>query len=446
MCYQTTGDGTFTHAGGDATGIFFESTDPVTFTAYYPFYGTEGESPATIKDVTTDNQKKQTKFDFLFATASASRKDPILSFTGENAFKHKMTRLIINIKTDPNSGFYAEHVTIGQYSISGIKHSGTFNTVNGIATATGDASADWNITAEATDNDNVRTYDMILYPQTDASLTFKANIAGQKYVSPAITPALAAGTSYTYTITVKKTGLEVSTCTIDDWKPGTGGDIDAGMELPKLIGDKTAAQAEVGDFYFSDGSFADKETVLSETQKEACIGVCFYNGPHDTDNSDYSTTGIAQNECHGYAMALTDVSSNPLRWCYDPESQLITSTDKEDWNGYYNQQQIANNGLGDYPAAEACASFGTGNEYQAPANSSGWFLPSCGQLTYIHSISSELKTSVENAGGTWFGRVGSYWTSSQHTDFYTYQMSLVYGLPNDGGKTYQNYVRAIIAF
>lgn len=231
----TAGDGSFTHVNGSANGIFFENTDVVTFTAYYPFYGTNAYLPGEdgiITDVTTEEQANQKKFDFLFATATASRTNPTLSFTGDNAFKHKMTRLIINVKADANSGFDAEHVFIGQYSIGGIKHSGTFNTATGEAVATGDATSEWKITGAADDKEtNVRTYDMILYPQSEASLTFKVNIAGQEYVAPAITPALAAGTSYTYTITVKKTGLEVSSCTIDKWGDGGSYDVDATMPI-----------------------------------------------------------------------------------------------------------------------------------------------------------------------------------------------------------------------
>ena len=72
---------------------------------------------------------------------------------------------------------------------------------------------------------------MILYPQTlDGALTFSATIAGQTYTNTdAIQPALAAGTSYTYTITMRKTGLTVSGCTIAPWNTGAGGNGDATM-------------------------------------------------------------------------------------------------------------------------------------------------------------------------------------------------------------------------
>lgn len=220
MKYSTTGDGNFSHFGGDATGIFFQNRDEVTFSAYYPFTGNEGTAAGTIADVTTENQANQKQFDFLFASgAKASSANSTLSFTGDAAFEHKMTRLILRLQTDASSGFEAAEVASGTYVLSGLKHSGTFNTSTGEAIATGDATDNWTITATASDADNVRTYSMILYPQTDADLTLKATVDGVDY-NCNITPALEAGKSYTYTITVKKTGLTVANSFIKPWGDG----------------------------------------------------------------------------------------------------------------------------------------------------------------------------------------------------------------------------------
>lgn len=220
MKYSTTGDGNFSHFGGAATGIFFQNTDEVTFAAYYPFTGSENAAAGTIANVTTENQANQKQFDFLFASgAKASRANSTLSFTGDASFEHKMTRLILRLQTDATSGFGAAEVASGTYALNGLKHSGTFNTATGEAIATGDATADWTITATASDADNVRTYSMILYPQTGANLTLKATVDGVDY-NCNIAPALEAGKSYTYTITVKKTGLTVANSFIKPWGDG----------------------------------------------------------------------------------------------------------------------------------------------------------------------------------------------------------------------------------
>lgn len=235
MKYTTSGDGNFTHAadlGGEDSGMFFQDADEtVTFRAYYPFHGNEYTDAGTISDVTTDDQTKQSSFDFLFATgATASKSQPTVSFNNtvkENtSFTHRMSRLVLNITTDANAGFAASDVAKGTYFLSGIKHSGTFDTQNGTATATGEPTPDWQITAANTGTGDKSTYSMILYPQQNASLTFKATIKGQDYTCE-LTPALAAATSYTYNITVKKTKLEVSNCQIADWGSGTTQNIEA---------------------------------------------------------------------------------------------------------------------------------------------------------------------------------------------------------------------------
>lgn len=216
MKYVTDGDGSFTHEGGIASGIFFQGTEEVIFSAYYPFSGTE-ESPAgTINGVTTENQANQKSFDYLYATTTTTYKNSTISFTGASVFKHKMSRLILKITTSATDGFSAGDVTSGTYSISGIKHSGTFDTTTGTAIATDDVTNDWAITATAQDASKQRTYSMIFYPQDQPTLTFKAVIGGQTYAKD-ITPTLTASTSNTYTITVKKTGLVVSSSTIEGW-------------------------------------------------------------------------------------------------------------------------------------------------------------------------------------------------------------------------------------
>ena len=240
MKYTTVGDGNFTHAadmGGEDSGMFFQDADEtVTFCAYYPYDEDSNEESlpgeeGIITDVTTTDQTKQSTFDFLFATgATASKSQPTVSFNNtvkENtSFTHRMSRLVLNITTDANAGFTASDVAKGTYFLSGIKHSGTFNTQDGKATATGDPTTDWKITAANTGTGDKSTYSMILYPQDVASLTFKATINGQDYTCE-LTPALAAATSYTYNITVKKTKLEVSNCKIADWGSENPVDIDA---------------------------------------------------------------------------------------------------------------------------------------------------------------------------------------------------------------------------
>lgn len=233
-------------------GIFFQNaSENVTFAAYSPYQlsadaatlpGTDG----TVTGGDTKDQStvaKQEAFDYLFATgATASRGSATVEFKKADVdhdyqFKHKMSRLILVLNTSATDGFTADQVFSATYTLGGLKHEGTFKVTDGTAAVSPSASAvsDWTITNNAKKDDTTgktRTYTMILYPQSLSSpLTFSATIDGQTYVNKSdIQPALAAGTSYTYTITMKKTGLSVSGCTIEGWTNNTGGSGNAEME------------------------------------------------------------------------------------------------------------------------------------------------------------------------------------------------------------------------
>lgn len=224
------------------------------------------------------------------------------------------------------------------------------------------------------------------------------------------------------------------------------------------------------------------------------IGIVFYAGQHDTDTSDYTSTGIGQAQCHGYIVALTDVhngNSDRLRWEWGLNQQydqrVNTSTSTSDWQGYSNSLKFhefveKNTGweMKHFPAALACEIYGNrttdqdGNpangkyDWQkplvAPSNTSGWFLPSCGQLQYLYqnrSVLSARMTDVKNSTPTdcrykdkikWFSRTifCDYWSSTEyssrpnsacHTGFNDYA-----AYPYADHKDYTCNVRAVLAF
>ena len=237
--YQTSAS-TATSADFTAVGqkIFFQdATETVTFAAYAP-YNSSITAANRIITASTEHQQsttnaasrtEQQEIDFIYASgATASNSSPEVSFnsTTGHPFTHKMTRLVLVMKTDAKSGFSANDVTSGTYTLEGITHDGTFNVLTGVAQATDPgSSAAWSLNDNtlkevATDNSSI-TFTSILFPQTVSSLTLNATIGGQTYKAT-LTPALASGMSYTYTVTMKKQGLTVSGCTIEDWGSGNG--------------------------------------------------------------------------------------------------------------------------------------------------------------------------------------------------------------------------------
>lgn len=237
--YQTSAS-TATSADFTAVGqkIFFQdATETVTFAAYAPYNSSITANNHIITTSTEHQQStsdpasrtEQQKIDFIHASeATASNSSPVVSFnsTTGHPFTHKMTRLVLVMKTDATSGFSATDVISGTYTLEGITHNGTFNVITGEAQATvPGSSAAWSLNDNtlkevASDNTSI-TFTSILFPQTVSSLTLNATIGGQTYKAT-LTPALASGMSYTYTVTMKKQGLTVSGCTIEDWGSGNG--------------------------------------------------------------------------------------------------------------------------------------------------------------------------------------------------------------------------------
>ena len=238
---------TFTASTG--AGIFFQdANETVTFAAYGPYQtstdaATLPGSNGVISNISTTNQSTrdaQKAFDFIYASgATASNSNYKVHFQGANAFSHKMSRLIIKFVAATDAGFDATEVSNSgsKYAVSGLYHDGTFNVTNGTAVSTGTTTSNWSlndnsIRTESGTSATTATFTSILYPQdhTSSDLTVTATIAGQTYEAT-IKPNLESGKSYTYTITAKKQGLEVTGCTVTDWT--NGGSDSADATIPK---------------------------------------------------------------------------------------------------------------------------------------------------------------------------------------------------------------------
>lgn len=270
MEYQTASTGTFADftpaTAGD--GIFFEDASrEFTFAAYAPFASSYNASnlPGNNGQITvnTENQHtvaKQEAIDYIYATgAKGSKSNPVISFTDNTAaggsdcsFKHKMARLILKVQVSAADGFTDPSVLrFANYKLGGLIHEGTFDVLTGTATATGTVVNDWMLiestyptpttqtvtykcVSDYDVNTGVMTLTMILLPQTLADY-LNLEITPDDGESQAysnkdlIKPALEAGYSYTYTITVKKTGLTLSGSTIENWNDGGSHSGDAMM-------------------------------------------------------------------------------------------------------------------------------------------------------------------------------------------------------------------------
>ena len=207
--------------------------------------------------------------------------------------------------------------------------------------------------------------------------------------------------------------------------------------------DGSETEPKIGDYYYSDGTWSDgglrklladgtmewAETKPEPESGKTVIAIVFHAGHHANDGSDYSATGIGSEKCHGYAVALTDATSSHCRWgfngtklgcCPTDGSGDNYSTPDIDWSGYAWTQKIITAAGGKeklnateqsgYPATYYAVVDYENNKAQAPANSSGWFLPSIGQMWNVYQNRTSLfdgKTGVSGLQRDW------YWSSSE---------------------------------
>lgn len=190
--------------------IYYQNSESVTFTAYYPWTDLAGET--TISASTAD-QSKQKDFDFLWASGTGKKATPNVKLT----FSHKMSKVTFTFI----NGKGMDVSTITYYTLSGFKLNGTFNPTTGTCAATGSAAKVTKYLTGSKVEDGIPAAPFILFPQTPTSkVQLEIYDSNLEYYSCYLTfpEIIEAGNNYTFNITVNKTGLIVNSATIEDWK------------------------------------------------------------------------------------------------------------------------------------------------------------------------------------------------------------------------------------
>ena len=465
---------------------YWTSRNPITVSAWWPFDNADITQMPAVK--VAEDQSKLADFqnsDFISAENQTVKfDDPTLEFN------HRTARVAIELK--PGTGF---------------------TSVDGATVSLVSLSADnGNPTVIKTYNASGNTYEALTAPQTVAAGDPFIRVelgSGIFYFRPQSNVVLEAGSRYKYTVKVNATSLTLDGCTIGYWTDGGSEDVRITISY-----DGSETEAKIGDYYYADGTWSDgglrklyadgkmewAETTPQPMNDKTCIGIVFYTGRHETDRSDYtkplSEDGptIPNGKVNGYVVALTDVhdgSSDRLRWEYGPgnvyNKAIDASTSKRDWQGYSNslkfhefvnknENKEAGWEMKHFPAALACETYGNrmldedGNDANgkydwqkplaAPGNTSGWFLPSRGQLSHLfnnRSVLSARMTDVKNSTPTdcsykdeigWFSTGMYYWSSTEYSR-YPYGAWDV-DFSSGGGLSYYKDrtgdVRAVLAF
>ena len=240
-----------------------------------------------------------------------------------------------------------------------------------------------------------------------------------------------AGFSIAYTATDLSKGFSIlkGIGDVNRTYSSEGSDIKYTFSFTNLKRDLTLSYGEyiqVGDYYFSDNTCSALPTKDGAT----CIGIVFHVGTGAGDSQEnYAGTSLA---CiRGYAVALKDAQESAGIWGPRKHVEGIESSKSYVYSylGYKNSMIVKSlPSFGDAVINEPMRSdtywaFKVALEYtvSAPEGTSGWYLPSIGQLVDIRRI-PEVETLLLSAGGDEFktdhkpneyGVKGGYWSSSE---------------------------------
>ena len=204
----------------DGTTIYFQDTETHTFHAYYPYQAEGG----TVT-VSTAAGKQGADIDYLFASgATGDTHNPTVSFTGDHAFHHCMSLIKFTFKAGDGVDFSQEKPA--SYTLSGLKHEGTFDTTTGTTAVTAENESP--ITMQL---GGATTSQLIILPQevtTSPGLSVAYN--DETYTTTLPQPSTGkfdTGYAYTYTITLNNQSITVESPEITPWKAGDSNDASA---------------------------------------------------------------------------------------------------------------------------------------------------------------------------------------------------------------------------
>ncbi|MGL4666313.1 MAG: fimbrillin family protein [Saezia sp.] len=214
--YTTTGGNAFT----TLTPIYYPQSGNVDFIAYYPHVASQTLSATYLVNVAT--QTSQAAIDLLYSNNATAKSKG--AATVPLTFKHQLSKVIIN--TTAGDGLTAADLTNMTVTIKGMNTAAPFNLATGLLEA---STTPADITALPVAMGS--KYEAIVLPASLAVGALKMDFALNNAKNEVFTrtntaeEVFEAGKVYTYTITVKRTGVTF-TCTITDWiaEPDRTGD------------------------------------------------------------------------------------------------------------------------------------------------------------------------------------------------------------------------------
>lgn len=198
---------------------------------------------------------------------------------------------------------------------------------------------------------------------------------------------------------------------------------------------------QVGDFYMKSGAILPS---ISEDNKANCIGIVYWV-PTATDPLDgHSPAWLEEHSTciHGLVVGLKEQQS---QWGTYGETTNITDSKTDGiFRGYSNTKSLVSEHSG-YAIVSAYNSLKSGVTLP-PGKTSGWYVPSVGELMKLYQARIKVNTSLSTLGSTPLSS-SFYWSSGEYSNHDAWSVNLGNGYVSDYRKNgYNFYVRVAFAF
>lgn len=196
---------------------------------------------------------------------------------------------------------------------------------------------------------------------------------------------------------------------------------------------------QVGDFYMSNGAILPS---ISEDNKANCIGIVYWVPTADDLLESHSPAWLEEHSTciHGLVVGLKEQQS---QWGKSGETtNTIDSQMDGIFRGYSNTKSLVK--YSDYAIVSAYNNLKSGVTLPRD-KTSGWYVPSVGELTKLYQAKNKVDISLSALGSTSLSS-SKYWSSGESSGYDAWCVYLYSGYVNVNRKSWDFYVRLAFAF
>ena len=195
-----------------------------------------------------------------------------------------------------------------------------------------------------------------------------------------------------------------------------------------------------GDFYMKDGSVLSRVT---SSNKADCIGIVYWVPTATDPLESHKFTWLEEHSTciHGLVVGLKVKQSS---WGTSGVTTHITDSETDGiFRGYSNTKSLVSE-HSDYAIVSAYNSLKSGVTLPRD-KTSGWYVPSVGELTKLYQAKNKVDISLSALGSTSLS-LSKYWSSGESSAYDAWCVYLYSGYVNVNRRSWDFYVRLAFAF